>query len=186
MSERANGQPPGHNFWDWLSRTATGLGYQSDAALARALNVSPSTVLRWRQGSRPTIRHLLNISDVMGVRLEPLLVLSGHAPANAIGDAEPPPPPESVTPTERIIMNAALDEHLQAIMTRYWQYRIEEERRRVHKLINLLMANPVPLSEKGFSTELGEIMESRLPAHVSDVVVQWAHYRTSQGRSERK
>jgi hypothetical protein len=144
--------------------------------------------LRWRKGSRPTIEHLLRISQTFGVNLESLLVLSGHAPTGSLGDVQPPPPPQSVTPTERIILNADLDEHLESIMQDYWKNRIEEERGRVRKLVKLLTEDSVPLSDERFSAELGEILGSRLPAHVSRVVVDWAQYRTppppkGEGRS---
>ncbi|MGV9309555.1 MULTISPECIES: helix-turn-helix domain-containing protein [unclassified Nonomuraea] len=166
-----------NEFWDWFSRTAAGLGYRSDASLARALDASPSTVLRWRKGARPTIAQLLKISSLFGVRLESLLVLSGHVPAELVQDPSVPEPPDHVTPTERIILEAELDQQLASIMNTYWAQRIDEERRRVQRLIDLLKADFVPLSDERFSESLANILETRLSAHVSRVIVEWAQYR---------
>jgi hypothetical protein len=77
-----------------------------------------------------------------------------------------PPLPQSVTPTERIILDADLDEHLESRMQDYWQNRIEEKRGRVRKLVKLLTEDSVPLSDERFSAELGEVLGSRLPAGV--------------------
>lgn len=180
MGETPDGRSGVENrFWEWLSRTAVGLGYPTEAALARALDISPSTVFRWRTGSRPTIKHLLGISRTFGIKLEALLVLSGHAPADAVGDPKPPLPLEPVTPAERIILDADLDSHLEAIMQKYWESRILEERKRLEMLIELLMLDPVPLADESFSRQLSDILESRLPAHVSRAIVEWAQYRQS-------
>ncbi|WP_157254025.1 helix-turn-helix domain-containing protein [Nonomuraea typhae] len=173
--------PPeaGNEFWDWFSKTAKGLGYRTEAALARALQTSPSTVLRWRKGTRPTIPHLLKISSLFGVRLESLLVLSGHVPADLVQDSRVPEPPGHVTPTERIIRESDLDERMAELMNSYWASRIDEERKRVQRLIELLMSDAVPLSSDQFSEEVGSILESRLSAHVTRVIVEWAQYRQS-------
>ncbi|MEU4232013.1 helix-turn-helix domain-containing protein [Nonomuraea sp. NPDC026600] len=187
MSEASPGTPAIQNrFWLWLSQTASGLGYPTDASLARALEISPSTVLRWRSGSRPTIRHLLRISKTLGIKLEPLLVLSGHAPADAVGDAELPPPPQSVTPTERIILNADLDPHLELLMQAYWKSRIDEERKRVQRMIKLLYEDSLPITDRGFSLALEEVLESRLPAHVSRVIIDWVQYRKPLASLDRR
>ncbi|MFI6504935.1 helix-turn-helix domain-containing protein [Nonomuraea typhae] len=169
-----------NDFWDWFSKTAAGLGYRTEAALARALQTSPSTVLRWRKGTRPTIPHLLKISSLFGVRLESLLVLSGHVPADLVQDSRIPEPPDSVTPTERIIRESDLDDRMADLMNSYWASRIDEERKRVQRLIDLLMSDSVPFSDERFSEEVGSILETRLSAHVTRVIVEWVQYLQSR------
>ncbi|MER7127826.1 helix-turn-helix domain-containing protein [Streptosporangium saharense] len=127
------------SFSIWLSQMARARGYPTDASLAEALRISPSTILRWRRGSKPSVTHLLSLSTTLGVHLEGLLVLAGHADAEAL-NAKPdlPSPPSAITETVRRIRNSSLSVHSKEALDRYWQARLNEERGRLYELIRML------------------------------------------------
>ncbi|WP_162641192.1 hypothetical protein [Streptosporangium sp. 'caverna'] len=184
-SDKSRQQAP-NSFWDWLDPTSRGLGYTSEAALARALEISPTTVMRWRQGSKPNIRQLLTVSRVFGVKLEPLLVLAGLVPPEAVGNTDLPESPSSVTPIERAIIEADLDEHLREVLAYYWKERRLEELNRIERLIALLKETKIPLSEERYSGDIGRIFQTSLSTQVSKVIAEWTSHRMGEQASRRR
>lgn len=124
-------------FGDWFVATSKGLGYKGDADVARALGVSPSTVGRWRRGSRPSVQELVTISRVFNVHLEALLVLAGLVERDEVGRAEPPPPPKSFSAAERMIENAPIEEGSKEVLRTYWTRRMAEEHNRLELLLEM-------------------------------------------------
>ncbi|XVQ85865.1 helix-turn-helix domain-containing protein [Microbispora siamensis] len=126
-------------FSNWLSQMSRAMGYPTDASLAEALGISPSTILRWRRGSRPSIGHLVSLSNVLGVRLEGLLALAGHVAPETLGArTDLPEPPSAVTETVRRIRDSSLSDQSKDALTRYWEGRLAEERGRLYELIRIL------------------------------------------------
>jgi transcriptional regulator with XRE-family HTH domain len=64
-------------FAKWLDGLVPAV-FPSDAALARAVGVNRTTVLRWRQGQVPKIPQLLKLSEVTGTSTDTLLRISGY------------------------------------------------------------------------------------------------------------
>lgn len=120
-------------FADWVSVTAKSLGYKTDAALADAIKVQQSTVTRWRQGNQPQIKHLVALARLFGMRIDPLLAMSGHVPADLLGDAGPAEPP--TTESVRRIQDAPLSEMQKHALQQYWGHRLDEERSLLNALI---------------------------------------------------
>ncbi|MBB4699328.1 helix-turn-helix transcriptional regulator [Sphaerisporangium siamense] len=166
-------------FWSWLHTHAGGLGYRSEARLARALDVSPTTVMRWKRGAKPSIDQLLKIGEVLGVKLEPLLVLSGLVPAEALGNPDMPVSPSPVTPGERLIIGSGLDQHLQDLLQKYWKSRLSEERSRVEKLIDMMKSDIrlAMLDNTAASQMLSKLPQSDLQEHLTEVILQWIVYQ---------
>ncbi|GGT38553.1 helix-turn-helix domain-containing protein [Nonomuraea spiralis] len=126
-------------FSVWLTQMSRAMGYPTDASLAEALEISPSTILRWRRGSKPSITHLVSLSEVLGVQLVGLLALTGHADPDILGSrAKLPEPPSPITETVRRIRSSALSDHVRGALARYWDGRLAEERHRVYELIRVL------------------------------------------------
>lgn len=120
-------------FADWVSATAKGLGYKTDAQLAAAIGVQQSTVTRWRQGNQPQIRHLVALAYLFKMRIDPLLAMSGHVPPDLLGDAGPAGPP--MTESVRRIHDAPLSDMQKHALQQYWSHRLDEERSRLSALI---------------------------------------------------
>ncbi|MEU7742007.1 hypothetical protein [Nonomuraea sp. NPDC049158] len=123
-------------FADWVSTTAKGFGYKTDAALAQAIGVQQSTVTRWRQGNQPQIKHLVALAYLFRMRIDPLLAMSEHVPADLLSDADPPGPP--MTESVRHIRDASLSDNHKEALTRYWDQRLNEERQKLYRLISYL------------------------------------------------
>lgn len=122
-------------FADWVSTTARGFGYKTDAALAQAIGVQQSTVTRWRHGNQPQIKHLVALAYLFRMRIDPLLAMSGHVPADLLGDSEPAGPP--MTESVRRIRDAPLADMQKDALTRYWNKRLDEERSKLFHLIDM-------------------------------------------------
>lgn len=126
-------------FSPWLSQMSRAMGYPTDTSLAEALGISPSTILRWRRGSKPSVTHLVTLSQILGVRLEGLLALAGHVDPEVLGPkADLPPPPSAITETVRRIRDSSLSEHSKEALDRYWTARLTDERARLYELIRML------------------------------------------------
>ncbi|MEV4247239.1 helix-turn-helix domain-containing protein [Streptosporangium canum] len=170
---RSDNEAGDTSFSVWLTQMAKARGYPTDASLADALNISPSTILRWRRGSKPSVTHLLSLSSTLGVHLEGLLVLAGHADAKALSSqADLPSPPSAITETVRRIMDSSLSEHSKEALDRYWQARLNEERVRLYELIRMLED-----AEQGkidvvddLSKVLALASQPGLPRHLVDLV----------------
>lgn len=53
--------------------------FESEAALARAIDVPQSTVSRWRRGeTRPRVEQLLTLSEVSGISIDVLVRTAGY------------------------------------------------------------------------------------------------------------
>lgn len=52
--------------------------FENDAALARAVGVNQSTVLRWRRGTVPQVPALNALAEVTGTDIATLLKIAGH------------------------------------------------------------------------------------------------------------
>lgn len=178
------------NFSEWLTAMAKAMGYGTDAALSDALGISQSTILRWRQGSKPSIRHLASLSRVLGTRLEPLLVLTGHVSADAFGaNTETPEPPSAITETVRKIKDSTLGDSLKARLLEYWDLRLGEERGRLYALIKALEEEKLTGSENSLDVaETYRLMKSDLPKHFADLMTAARSYfdRTSTRRVTRR
>ncbi|MET7327456.1 helix-turn-helix transcriptional regulator [Nonomuraea sp. NPDC005650] len=118
---------------------ARAMGYPTDASLAEALEISPSTILRWRRGSRPSVEHLAKLSGILGVRLEGLLALAGHVSPGVFDTrADLPEPPSPITETVRRITDSPLSDESKDALIKYWNERLAEERALVYELIRIL------------------------------------------------
>ncbi|MBC6456353.1 helix-turn-helix domain-containing protein [Actinomadura sp. HBU206391] len=165
-------ETPGQ-FATWLESTAQALGYTSDSALAKALEVKQSTVSRWKRSAtaKPSTEHLLRISKLFRIQLEPLLVLSGHVPADAVGQSEMPP--AAVTATERQIADAEVPDEVRELLRRYWDARTREEQSRLTDLIALIIdaraAEKVPAHHVRTAVEL---VETGVESHVLGTLLQ--------------
>lgn len=127
------------SFSSWLTQMARAMGYPTDASLAEAIGLSPSTILRWRRGSRPSVEHLARLSNILGVRLEGLLALAGHVrPGIFDANADLPEPPSPITETVRRITDSPLSEASKDALIKYWNERLAEERALVYELIRIL------------------------------------------------
>ncbi|GAA0947602.1 helix-turn-helix transcriptional regulator [Nonomuraea longicatena] len=166
------------NFSEWLTAMAKAMGYGTDAALSDALGISQSTILRWRQGSKPSIRHLASLSRVLGTRLEALLVLTGHVSADAFGaNTDTPEPPSATTEAVRKIKDATLGEPLKERLLKYWELRLGEERGRLYALIKALEEEELKGPEGSLDVaEAYRLMKSDLPKHFADLMTAARRY----------
>ncbi|MBN6058322.1 XRE family transcriptional regulator, partial [Nonomuraea sp. RK-328] len=177
---------PEHNpFYDWLSLTARAAGYASDAALAEALDLQQSTVSRWRKGTRPHITHLVKLGRLFHMNIEPMLVLSGHVPAELLGNTEPPEPP--VPQAVRQLQEASLPDGVKNALLRYWDQRHTEEHTRVTELAKLLesAAGGGGLTQSAMADAI-VLAESDLPRHFAELLRQVADELQPVGRRARR
>ncbi|GAA2891251.1 hypothetical protein GCM10010517_55560 [Streptosporangium fragile] len=161
------------HFSVWLTQMARAMGYPTDASLAEALDISPSTILRWHRGSKPSVAHLVRLSTTLGVRLEGLLALAGHVDPQILGPkAELPEPPSPVTETVRRIRDSSMTARSQEILTRYWNSRLAEERSRTYELIRIVEG--AERGELDVVEDLAKILaltsQSQLSKHLVDLL----------------
>jgi transcriptional regulator with XRE-family HTH domain len=165
-------------FADWLERTARGLGYESDAKLAAALDLPQSTIGRWRRPatgrktvSRPSVEHLVRISSLFGVAVEQLLVLAGHVPPEAVRRAEDGSPATPTTATENLIVQAGLPEAVEQVVRAYLRARLKEERVRLAALIRVIgEAQGRDKAPAALAGGVAELLATDLPAHVAELL----------------
>ena len=73
-------EPPAETpFARWLDSVVPAL-YPDDSALARACDVSPSTVFRWRRGNIPKLPALLKLAAATRTSTDTLLRVAGYQP----------------------------------------------------------------------------------------------------------
>lgn len=65
------------SFAHWIDSVVPAI-FESDAALARAVGVNQSTVLRWRRGTAPQVPALNALAEVTGTDIATLLKIAGH------------------------------------------------------------------------------------------------------------
>ncbi|MEU7861174.1 helix-turn-helix transcriptional regulator [Nonomuraea sp. NPDC049141] len=123
-------------FAEWVSAVAKSFGYKTDAQLAAAIGVQQSTVTRWRSGNRPQVKHLVELARLFSMKIDPLLAMSGHVPADLLNDASPPGPP--MTESVRRIRDASLSDFQKEALSLYWEQRLDEERHKLYTVIAYL------------------------------------------------
>ncbi|MGW0587479.1 helix-turn-helix domain-containing protein [Streptosporangium sp. NPDC002607] len=156
-------------FTDWVTATSRGLGYKTDAQLAAAIGVQQSTITRWRtEGSQPQIKHLVALARVFGMKIGPLLAMSGHVPPELLNDAELPAP--AVTETVRRIQDSSLNDRQKKHLLDYWERRLTDERERLWKVMDLTEEAERATSRKivsdKFQQALFALTSSNLNAHI--------------------
>lgn len=144
-------------FADWLAAMSRALGYGREADLARALDIPQSTVLRWRRGSQPSIRHLARLSTVLRTDLVALLQLTGHIEP---GFTSPPVLPSGRTVTERRIDDAEITAQAKDALRTYLTDRMAEEETRIVTLL-------AHLAEGWDVSTLDQLLQTDLPVHVA-------------------
>lgn len=75
--EQASVQPEVTNFSRWLDTIVPAM-FPSDAALARAAGVPPSSLHRWRHGGLPKVPALYGLARATGASMEHLLSVTGY------------------------------------------------------------------------------------------------------------
>lgn len=118
-------------FADWLIATGRAMGYATYTSLAQALGVPQPTVSRWKAGAKPSVEHLVRISELFGIELKTLLVLSGHMKGDVSSEQLGPPPSEA----DRMINESGLEEAFKEVLRNFWRERMREERSRLQSLI---------------------------------------------------
>lgn len=154
-----------NGFGEWLTAMTRGLGFRQDAQIARALNVSPSTVGRWRRGSRPSVQELVTISRAFGVGLEPLLVISGLVERSELSNGQPPKPPQPVSVATRHILDAPIGDAAKTRLFDFWEARMDEEHERLYQLIDEFRQ-----SKADAGRMLSDYGRSDIARHVYDAV----------------
>lgn len=175
------------SFAEWVSATAKGLGYRTDAQLAAAIGVQQSTVTRWRQGNQPQIKHLVALARLFQMKIGPLLAVSGHVPADLLSDAGPPEPP--LTESFRRIRDAPLTDFQKAVLSQYWEQRLWEERQRLGHLIDWIASTEDrPRPEVGTSvvTTIIQGARSSLVTHVAELVERLVAVDATPRRRKRR
>ncbi|MFC5821128.1 helix-turn-helix domain-containing protein [Nonomuraea harbinensis] len=175
--------PEENEFYVWLAATARASGYGSDAQLAEALGLQQSTVSRWRKGTRPHITHLVKLGQLFRMSIEPMLVMSGHVPADLLGNTEPPalPTPQIV----RQIQEAPLPDGVKKALLEYWDERLEEEQTRVAELIKLFGSNFGGASTADSVAGSFGLASSNLPRHFAGLMQQAVKGLRSSARRAR-
>lgn len=75
--QSAQASPQASKFAAWLDALVPA-AFPNDAALAKAIGVQPSTVLRWRRGAVPANRALRAIAQATGMDLAILQKIAGR------------------------------------------------------------------------------------------------------------
>ncbi|MFE1104117.1 helix-turn-helix domain-containing protein [Nocardiopsis alba] len=117
-------------FAEWLISTGRALGYTTNTSLAKALGVPQPTVSRWKSGSKPSVEHLVKISELFGVELKTLLILSGHIQGDIVKEVHPP-----LNQAERMISDAQISAGQKQLIVEYWRNRMGEEHARLARVV---------------------------------------------------
>lgn len=67
-----------------LDRLKTNNGIQTDAALARIMDISPATLQRYKGGAEPSLRAIANLADAFGLALGEIVVKPEPFDAEAV------------------------------------------------------------------------------------------------------
>lgn len=78
------------DFGSWLTATRKAMGFPTSSSLARKIGIPQPTISRWQSGAKPSVEHLVKISDLFGIDLKTLLILSGHMQGDTEGVTDPP------------------------------------------------------------------------------------------------
>ncbi|WP_433699074.1 helix-turn-helix domain-containing protein [Nocardiopsis sp. CA-288880] len=160
---------PAPTFADWLFNTGRALGYTTNSALARALGVPQPTVSRWKTGSKPSVEHLVKISELFGVELKLLLVLAGYMK----GDVRDIPLEAPTSKAERLIAESEVGEAAEALLSSFWGRRQDEELKRLEKLVagiqeSVRLTGSYDL--RSMEKSLDDALQTELPQHVHHLV----------------
>lgn len=123
-------------FSEWLVHTGTALGYRTNTSLAKALDVPQPTVSRWKSGSKPSVEHLVKLSELFGVELKTLLVLAGYMKGDVDKKSRPP-----LTAPERIINESEAGDIAKELLSSFWAWREAEELDRLRLLVEGLQSS---------------------------------------------
>lgn len=152
-------------FADWLIATGRAMGYSTYTALANAIGVPQPTVSRWKSGAKPSVEHLVKISELFGIELKTLLVLSGHMKGEVSPRDLQPPPSEA----ERVIGESPLEKRLKEKLLDFWEQRMQEEHQRLRELVRGVQHAVTPaggVRPSELDPWMEKAMESALPWHV--------------------
>lgn len=156
-------------FAEWLFSTGRALGYTSNSALARALGVPQPTVSRWKSGAKPSVEHLVKISELFGVELKLLLVLAGYMKGDVQDIALRAPKSKA----DRLIAESDIGKAAERLLGDFWAARQEEELRRLEKLVEGVR-NSVELTGgydlRSMEPWIDSGLETELPQHVHRLV----------------
>ena len=161
-------ETPPSPFANWLIDTGKALGYTTNTALAKALGIPQPTVSRLKTGSKPSVEHLVKISELLGVELKTLLVLSGHMKGDVDKEARPP-----LSPAERVIAESDLGELGRELLTSFWTWREAEELGRLRSLAKGLkgsMSVTGIYDPQSFEPWADQALQTDLPQHVRRLV----------------
>lgn len=179
MQPQNEGNPP--RFSSWLEQMSQALGYNSLSAVAEQLGVNSSTISRWRSGTmKPGLEQLIKLSNLFGVDLKVLLVLTGHITPEA-ADIGPADYYRSSKVGDRIeavadegtemIMYAGLDPEQTDDLNKFWRRRTQEELARLEDAVRLaqgvLQYGPDPAL---MQEQWPRLLATDLSRHVGDVV----------------
>ncbi len=157
------------SFAEWLFSTGRVLGYSSNSALARALGVPQPTVSRWKSGSKPSVEHLVKISELFGVELKLLLVLAGYMRGDVQDIARQAP----TSAADRLITESGVGDAAETLLTTFWAERQEEELKRLEKLVEGIRES-VRLTGgydlRSMEQWIDDGLDSDLPQHVHRLV----------------
>lgn len=117
-------------FADWLIATGRAMGYTTYTSLAQALGVPQPTVSRWKAGAKPSVEHLVRISELFGIELKTLLILSGHMK----GDVSAKDLALPSSQADRIIASMKSNGEYREMLKDFWQRRQHEELERLQLL----------------------------------------------------
>lgn len=153
-------------FADWLISTGRAMGYATNSALAHAIGVPQPTVSRWKKGAKPSVEHLVSISDLFGIELKTLLVLSGHMQGDVSPGKLAPPPSQA----DRIIDSVNAPEPYKTELRIFWAAREREELYRLELLAEAVeTAHSMDAGEeerKSFHPWIETALATELPLHV--------------------
>lgn len=65
-------------FSEWFDALYRERGYETDAAVARALGVQQSVIKRWREGSAPSVDNLRKISHALAVPMQQAMIAAEY------------------------------------------------------------------------------------------------------------
>lgn len=118
-------------FADWLIATGRAMGYATHTSLAKAIGVPQPTVSRWKTGAKPSVEHLVKISELFGIELKTLLILSGHMKGEVSSEELALP----ISEAERLVDESPLEEALKEALRDFWKERMQEEHARLQELL---------------------------------------------------
>jgi 8-oxo-dGTP pyrophosphatase MutT (NUDIX family) len=113
--KKSSASPEPTNFSRWLDTIVPAM-FPTDAALARAAGLPPSSLHRWRRGGLPKVPALYQLAEATGAGMEQLLAVTGYIPPehrrrpkHSAASAEPPVVAAIVTSRGRVLIGRRND-----------------------------------------------------------------------------